>query len=161
MQFLLIHFYLLKHKYKDLYTSRRMLSNYQKQLTMYKLKYDFMGYEFKNSKELSFHHLIIPKKDCKDLGFGSGYLFWNGAILVQKTSHDYLHIVERIDRDRFNYITCQMIDENIANMIMYENLKKINDCLEGFEKEHCGHYNKKHPKDPLIKEAYTRRLIKK
>ena len=54
-----------------------------------------------------------------------------------------------------------MIDENIANMIMYENLKKINDCLEGFEKEHCGHYNKKHPKDPLIKEAYTRRLIKK
>ncbi|MDY4618578.1 MAG: hypothetical protein SO484_01045 [Bacilli bacterium] len=120
-----------------------------------------MGYEFVNPNELSFHHLIVARKDSQVLGIGDGYLFWNGAILRQKTSHDYLHLIERIDRDRFNYITCQMIDENIANMIMYENLKKINDCLEGFEKEHCGHYNKKHPKDPLIKEAYTRRLIKK
>ena len=126
-----------------------------------KLGCDFMGYEFVNPNELSFHHLIVARKDSQVLGIGDAYLFWNGAILRQKTSHDYLHLIERIDRDRFNYITCQMIDENIANMIMYENLKKINDCLEGFEKEHCGHYNKKHPKDPLIKEAYTRRLIKK
>lgn len=125
-----------------------------------KLKYDFMGYEFKNSKELSFHHLIIPKKDCKDLGFGSGYLFWNGAILVQKTSHDYLHIVERIDRDRFNYITSQMIIENVNNQIMYDCLKKISDCLDGFEREYSGLHTQKN-KNLLIKEEYTRRLIKK
>ena len=125
-----------------------------------KLKYDFMGYEFKNSKELSFHHLIIPKKDCKDLGFGSGYLFWNGAILVQKTSHDYLHIVERIDRDRFNYITSQMIIENVNNEIMYDCLKKISDCLDGFEREYSGLHTQKN-KNLLIKEEYTRRLIKK
>lgn len=102
-----------------------------------KLGCDFMGYEFVNPNELSFHHLIVARKDSQVLGIGDGYLFWNGAILRQKTSHDYLHLIERIDRDRFNYITCQMIDENTANMIMYENLKKINDCLEGFEKEHC------------------------
>lgn len=125
-----------------------------------KLKYDFMGYEFKNSKELSFHHLIIPKKDCKDLGFGSGYLFWNGAILVQKTSHDYLHIVERIDRDRFNYITSQMIIENVNKQIMYDCLKKISDCLDGFEREYSGFHTQKN-KNLLIKEEYTRRLIKK
>lgn len=125
-----------------------------------KLKYDFMGYEFKNSKELSFHHLIIPKKDCKDLGFGSGYLFWNGAILVQKTSHDYLHIVERIDRDRFNYITSQMIIENVNNQIIYDCLKKISDCLDGFEREYSGLHTQKN-KNLLIKEEYTRRLIKK
>lgn len=125
-----------------------------------KLKYDFMGYEFKNSKELSFHHLIIPKKDCKDLGFGSGYLFWNGAILVQKTSHDYLHIVERIDRDRFNYITSQMIIENVNKQIMYDCLKKISDCLDGFEREYSGLHTQKN-KNLLIKEEYTRRLIKK
>ena len=120
-----------------------------------KLKYDFMGYEFKNSKELSFHHLIIPKKDCKDLGFGSGYLFWNGAILVQKTSHDYLHIVERIDRDRFNYITSQMIIENVNKQIMYDCLKKISDCLDGFEREYSGLHTQKN-KNLLIKEEYTR-----
>ena len=125
-----------------------------------KLKYDFMAYEFKNSKELSFHHLIIPKKDCKDLGFGSGYLFWNGAILVQKTSHDYLHIVERIDRDRFNYITSQMIIENVNKQIMYDCLKKISDCLDGFEREYSGLHTQKN-KNLLIKEEYTRRLIKK
>ena len=119
-----------------------------------KLKYDFMGYEFKNSKELSFHHLIIPKKDCKDLGFGSGYLFWNGAILVQKTSHDYLHIVERIDRDRFNYITSQMIIENVNKQIMYDCLKKISDCLDGFEREYSGLHTQKN-KNLLIKEEYS------
>ena len=132
-----------------------------------KLGCDFMGYEFVNPNELSFHHLIVARKDSQVLGIGDGYLFWNGAILRQKTSHDYLHLIERIDRDRFNYITCQMIDENIANMIMYENLKKINDCLkkisdclDGFEREYSGLHTQKN-KNLLIKEEYTRRLIKK
>ena len=43
-------------------------------------------------------------------------------------------------------------NEDISNLSMDTN---------DIEKEHCGHYNKKHPKDPLIKEAYTRRLVKK
>ena len=30
-----------------------------------KLKYDFMGYTFNNINELSFHHLIVPKRDCR------------------------------------------------------------------------------------------------
>ena len=53
-----------------------------------KLKYDFMGYTFKRTNELSFHHLIVPKRECKAQGLGEGYLFWNGAILKQDTSHD-------------------------------------------------------------------------
>ena len=77
-----------------------------------KLKYDFMGYTFTNSNQLSFHHLIIPKKDCKKAGLGDGYLFWNGAILKQQTSHDYLHIIERLDRNTFLKITNIMIEEN-------------------------------------------------
>ena len=40
-----------------------------------KLKYDFMGYTFTNPNQLSFHHLIVPKKDCKKAGLGDGYLF--------------------------------------------------------------------------------------
>ena len=40
-----------------------------------KLGYDFMGYTFNRPEELSFHHLVVPKRDCKDQGLGDGYLF--------------------------------------------------------------------------------------
>ena len=59
-----------------------------------KLGYDFMGYTFNRPEELSFHHLIIPHRDCKREGLGEGYLMWNGAILKQETSHEYLHTIE-------------------------------------------------------------------
>ena len=39
------------------------------------LGYDFMGYTFKNPKELSFHHLIIPRKDSQKEGIGDGYVW--------------------------------------------------------------------------------------
>lgn len=39
-----------------------------------KLGYDFMGYTFNRTNELSFHHLIIPHKDSKKYGIGEGYL---------------------------------------------------------------------------------------
>ena len=37
-----------------------------------RLGYDFMGYTFKNINELSFHHLVIPRRLCngmKDKGY--------------------------------------------------------------------------------------------
>ena len=34
------------------------------------LGYDFMGYRFNKSIDLSFHHLIIPHRDCKKYGIG-------------------------------------------------------------------------------------------
>ena len=53
---------------------------------------DFMGYEVSNKGDLSFHHLILPRKLCKRIGVpNDGYLFWNGAILVKEVSHEYLH----------------------------------------------------------------------
>lgn len=39
-----------------------------KEYELKKLGYDFMGYTFNNRNELSFHHLIIPKRDCKKKG---------------------------------------------------------------------------------------------
>ena len=39
-----------------------------------KLGYDFMGYTFNNVNELSFHHLIVPKKDSERMGIGDGYV---------------------------------------------------------------------------------------
>ena len=120
-----------------------------------KLGYDFMGYQVKRKESLSFHHLVVPKKCCKEEGLGTGYLYWNGAILVQNTSHNYLHIIEKIDRDIFEYITKEMIDMNKIGKLEKENLKKINKVLMYFEREHCTDRTKKGKY--LIKEEYTRR----
>lgn len=107
-----------------------------KQYRLKKLGYDFMGYTFNNTNELSFHHLIVPKKDCKRAGLGDGYLYWNGAILKQSTSHDYLHLIQRIDEDLFKAITDEMIDENVKGKLDIINLKRIREALLYFEKEH-------------------------
>lgn len=127
---------------------------------MKKLKYDFMGYEFKNTNQLSFHHLIVPRRNCKAMHIPSeGYVYWNGAILRQDTAHDYLHLIEAKDYERFLYLTSEMIDINIQRAILYEQLKNIHDCLCGFEREYSGkRTNKGHE---LIKEEYTRRILKK
>lgn len=101
------------------------------------LGYDFCGYVFKNANQLSFHHLIVPLRDCKSYGLGEGYVFWNGAILNQSTSHDYLHAIERIDPEIFAYITSEMIDENAMRAIKIANLRRIRSALLSFEAEHC------------------------
>lgn len=124
-----------------------------------KLGYDFMGYEFLHPNQLSFHHLIIPKRECKLKGLGEGYYYWNGAILRQDTAHNYLHIIEHYDYDRFLAITSELIDINVQKAILYQNLLYINDILNGFEREHSGDRTTKG--SPLIKEEYTRRKVKR
>jgi len=122
-----------------------------------KLGFDFMGYTFKRKGDLSFHHLIIPRRESKQYGIGEGYLFWNGAILKQNTSHEYLHIIEQYDKDMFNAITSEMIDENFLRRIEISNLKHIRDILLQFEKEYCGGYSKKGK--PIIREEYITNRI--
>lgn len=126
-----------------------------KKYSLMKLKYDFMGYDIQNSNQLSFHHLIVSHQKCKKLGLGEGYWEYNGAILVQKTSHDYLHLIEAKDYDMFYYITSEMIDENIKGYLDPKNIKNIHEVLALFEREHSGDRTKKGY--PLIKECYTRR----
>ena len=124
------------------------------------LKYDFMGYEFDKPKELSFHHLIVPHRICKARNMeDEGYIEQNGAILKQKTAHNYLHIIERYDRDMFDAITCQMVDENIKGFLDMKNIKRIDDILQCFEREYSGARTK--TGNPLIKEEYVRRRILK
>ena len=123
-----------------------------------KLGYDMAGYTFKNKKDLSFHHLLVAKRNCKQQGLGEGYYFWNGAILVQATSHDYLHTIERIDPDMFYVITSELLDENIAREIKIESLKRIRDVLLTFEREHCS--ERTHKGSPIIKESFVRDRIK-
>ncbi len=108
-----------------------------------KLGYDFLGYKVNRKQDLSYHHLIIPRRHCKEAGLGEGYLYWNGAILRQNTSHDYLHIIEKIDPDIFYELTSEMIDENIKGRLDIDNLKRIRDLLLYFEREHDHDTSKK------------------
>lgn len=107
-----------------------------KKYALNKLKYDFMGYTFQNPDQLSFHHLLVPHRECKKLGLGDGYFPWNGAILRQDTSHNYLHIIEKYDYDRFLALTSEMLDENIKGHLDIQNLKAIDDILTSFENEY-------------------------
>ena len=66
--------------------------------------------------------------------------------------------LENITKDNFIFSQYQYIDENIKEYVDKANLIAINDILIGFEKEYCGKRNKKG--NLLIKEEYTRRLIK-
>ena len=126
-----------------------------KKYELMKLGYDFMGYDIINKNNLSFHHLIIPHRDCKAMGLGEGYLEWNGAILNQNTSHNYLHLIEAKDYDMFLAITNELIDENIKGHLDIDNLRRIHDILECFEREHINDKRKKG--NILIKKEYMRR----
>ena len=119
--------------------TRDMIKNFQ----LKKAGYDFMGYTFKNPTELSFHHLIVAHRDCHAIGLGEGYFTWNGAILKQDTSHDYLHLIEHKDPEIFWLITSEMIDENVKGRLDIDNLKQIRDLLLCFEKEHRDDEDKK------------------
>lgn len=126
---------------------------------IYQLGHDFMGYKVQKNEGLSFHHLIVAHRDCKKMGIeADGYLWWNGSILKQTTSHDYLHLIERIDPEIFYLITSEMIDENIKGRLDRENLLKIRDLLEYFEREHCADHTKKGRS--LINPQYVETRIK-
>ena len=112
---------------------------------------DFMGYSI-NKRTLSYHHLIVPRR------LGGPETIDNGAILNRLTSHPYLHIIENRDPEIFFLVTSEMVDENIKRKIDLENLRKINDLLNTFEREFCSSLTRKGK--PLIKEEYTKRLIK-
>jgi hypothetical protein len=127
-----------------------------KKYALQRLKYDSMGYSFDNVSALPYHHLIIPHHTCKDLELGHGFTEWNGAILVKNTSHSYLHVIENNDRDMFDAITDEIIDENIKGYLDIDNLKKIDDILNCFEREYIDAKNRQG--EYIIKEEYTRRL---
>lgn len=134
--------------------TKQMIEHYK----IMKLKIDFMGYEVNKKNTLSFHHLIIPKCQCQQNGLGEGYLWWNGAILNQSTSHEYLHIIEAKDYDMFLAITSEMIDENIKGYLDRDNLLRIRDILEQFERKHCSDRGKRG--NLLIKDSYLKRVRK-
>lgn len=119
-------------------------------INLYNLKkIDFMGYSFTRNNA-SYHHLVVPRR------LNGPETVENGAVLNGKTSHPYLHRIESVDLDMFNHITSEMIDINIKGYLDIYNLRKIDDILTQFEREHSSDTTKKGKL--LIKEEYTRRM---
>lgn len=116
------------------------------------LGYDFLGYHLNKNDVLTYHHLIIPKREHGKITRA------NGAI-IQRIPHDYLHLIQNKDEDIFYYLTSEMIDMNIKGYLDIKNIRNINDVLCLFEREHCSDRNKKGKL--LIKEEYTHRLLKR
>ena len=123
-----------------------------------KLGYDFAGFHFNKTNELSFHHLIVPHRDSKEYGIGEGYVYWNGAILVQNTSHDYLHLIERINRPMFLAITDELVKENKQGYVDMDNIRRIHNIMEEFEDKYGDERGKKGKL--LIKREYVKNRIK-
>ena len=123
------------------------------------LGYDFMGYQVKRIESLSFHHLIVSHKHSRILGIGDGYLYWNGVALVQETSHNYLHLIEQADYQKFLYLTSEMLDMKNKKELDIYNLRRINEILQEFEYKNK---NLRHKKGKiLIKEEFIKgRMIK-
>ena len=115
------------------------------------LGYDFMGYKLQKGDIYTFHHLIVPNRK------GGPYAKWNGAILCGLTSHPYLHTIEAKDYDMFCFLTSEMIDMNIKGYLDINNLKRINDLLNQFEREHENDRSKKGK--ILIKQEYKKRIF--
>ena len=113
------------------------------EMGLQKLHLDMMGYSVQRRNDFSFHHMLIPKCDCKKMRIPSdGYLKWNGAILNGKTGHPYLHRVQEYDDDLFLYITSELRDENIKGYVDVKNLREIRKMLEDFEDRYARYRNK-------------------
>lgn len=119
---------------------------------------DMMGYKVVRDNEYSFHHVLIPKRDCKRKKIESdGYVRWNGAILSSKSAHPYLHLIERYKRDYFEDITHQLINMNQKGYVDIKDLQIIHDLLREFELLYD--YEVSHKGKLLIKPEYRNRII--
>lgn len=116
------------------------------------LGYDFMGYHLNKDDVLTYHHLIIPKKE-------HGKITRENGAIIQRVPHDYLHLIQSLDETAFYYLSSEMIDMNIKGYLDIDNIKNINEILCQFEYEHERDRNKKGKL--LIKEEYKHRLLKR
>lgn len=122
------------------------------------LGYDFMGYKLVNESDVSFHHYLIARRDCKRLGLGEGYTYQNGVILNAKTSHPELHLVESKEEKLFYYITSEFLDMKNKGYLDIENLKRVQEILLEFEHKYRNATDSKGKE--LIKRKYIEGKVK-
>lgn len=116
---------------------------------LHKLGYDFMGYEFADKKELSYHH-IQPRH------YGGKTTYDNGALLTRSVSHNYIHVIEAYDFKLFLELSQELIAEH-KDGLTQDHLFAIKQMLEYFERKFENQYTKKGV--PIIKEDFVRRRV--
>lgn len=110
---------------------------------------DFMGYEFENKKDLTYHH-IQPKN------YGGDTTYKNGALLIS-ASHNYIHTIEAFDFKLFLELSQELKKEHMQGEITRDRLITIAQMLAYFESKHANIYTRSGT--PLIKDEFTRRRI--
>lgn len=122
-----------------------------KMINIYKIEnFDFMGYKLQKKDDITYHH--IKKRE------NNGKLSVDNGALLTKTAHEYLHIIEVVDVDLYNYLN--IILKEISDQKMLPNLaqiKLIRDVLIVFEEEHNQELTKKGKL--IVKERYKRGRI--
>ena len=111
---------------------------------------DFMGYPFKDKKELSTHH-IIPRHD------GGETKKNNLCVLNRYTSHNYIHLIEDYDYKIFLQISKELLIQVKQGKIDTKQLKNIDELLLFFEYKFGNEETRNG--ELLIKPEYKKRLI--
>lgn len=105
----------------------------------------WMGYKVSKENPYTYHHI---KKRC----VGGEESIENGAILT-KIAHEYLHILETRDLEKYIYINNVLKQINEQGFMPLERqLLAINSILEEFERENK--YEKSKKGKMLIKKEY-------
>lgn len=129
----------------------RLRERLYKEYNLEKLGYDFLGYTFGSKKDLSTHH-ILPKhsggKTKKD----------NLCVLNRYTSHNYIHLIEDTDYKIFLQVSKFLLEQVKKGEIGEEQLLRINDILEVFEKKYKD--EEARTGELLIKPEYKIRIFK-
>ncbi len=106
------------------------------------LKLDFMGFYFRTINQLTYHHYLISKSECKKQNLGDGYTYQNGIIL-EENAHIILHSIQRYDEEIFYNITSEFLDMRNIGKLDKNNLLEIHDMLDYFLKYHRHDQNSK------------------
>lgn len=131
----------------------RLRERLYKEYKLAETGYDFMGYEFQDKRELSTHH-IMPRH------IGGKTEKKNLCVLNRYTSHNYIHLIEDTDYNIFLRISSYLAEQVKKGEISREELLRINDLLETFERKYKDEESRNG--SLIIKEEYkTKRIIKK
>lgn len=130
----------------------RLRERLYKEYELEKNNYDFMGYTFKDKRELSTHHI-------KPRFLGGETKHNNLCILNRNTSHNYIHLIQDYDYKVFLQISKCLIQQVQLGKIDINELNKIDELLSFFEEKFKDEETKNG--NLLIKPEYkTKRIIK-
>ena len=129
----------------------RLREKLYKEYNLEALGYDFLGYAVGSKKDLSTHH-ILPRhsggKTQKD----------NLCVLNRYTSHNYIHLIEDTDYKIFLQVSKFLLEQVKKGEIGEEQLLRINDILEVFEKKYKDEEARNG--ELLIRPEYKKRIFK-